>query len=174
MSLFDERAEATAERRPRSKKGPSRAEIRRVRRALATGHRSLRNDLSSIEVLLNLVDTPNTSIESGPPAVGSYSNTQAVKKMRAVADDIRDIRAAVTDVQFDPDHKQKFRVALKELAKAWELRADALASADPKRAAAKLRLAREAERRAAVARRGLGRYLPKFEQQDEDEREGEG
>jgi hypothetical protein len=169
MSVFDERAEATADRRSGGKKGPSRQEIRRVRRALATGHRSLKNNLSSIDVLLNLVDTPNTSVDSGPPAVGTYSNTQAVKKMRAVADNIRDIRAAVTDVEFDPDHKQKFRLALKEWARSWELRADALAASDTKRAAAKLKLVDEAERRAAVARRGLGRYLPKVQEPEEEE-----
>jgi hypothetical protein len=171
MSRFDERAEATAERRQMDKGGPPRAEIRRVRRALTTGHRSLKNNLSSIDVLLNLVDTPNTSVESGPPAVGTYSNTQAVKKMRAVADNIRDIRAAVIDVEFDSDDKQKFRVALGELAKAWDLRADALAAADTRRAEAKLRLVNEAERRSLVARRGLGRYLPKVDLEEEGEEE---
>ena len=126
MSRFDERAEATAERREGGKKGPSQEEIRRVRRALATGHRTLKDNLSSIDVPLNLVDTPNTSVEFGPPAVGSDSNTQAVRFMRRVADDIRRIRTAVTDVEFDPDDKQKFRLALKEMANSWDLRAEAL------------------------------------------------
>lgn len=169
MSRFDERAEATAERRPKGKGGPSREEIRKVRRALATGNRTLKDNLTSIDVLLNLVDTPNTSVESGPPAVGTYSNTQAVRFMRRVAENIRRIRAAVTDVEFDPDDKQKFRLALKEMAKAWDLRADALAAGDPNRTEAKLRLVNQAERRAAVAKRGLAPYLPKVDRPDDEE-----
>jgi hypothetical protein len=174
MSRFDERAEATAERRPGGKKGPSKEEIRRVRRALATGHRTLKNNLTSIDVTINIIDTPNTSIEFGPPPVGSHSNTEAVRFMRRVADDIRRIRNAVTDVEFNPDDKQKFRLALKELAHAWDLRAEALGESDTKRAAAKLRLVHESERRAAGTKRALAPYFPKVDEYDEeDEEDGE-
>ena len=168
MSRFDERAEASAERRGGA--GPSRGEIRRVRRALSTGHRQLENDLSSIDVLLNLQVSSNTSVESGPPPVGSHNNQEAVRFMGRVADDIRRIRTAVTAVDFDADDKQKFRLALKEIANAWDLRAKALGTSDVSRAGALLTQVKEAERRSNVAKRGLQRYLPKpdFEQEEEE------
>ncbi len=168
MSRFDERAEATAERQGSRNRGPSRREIRAVRRALSTGHRRLENDLSSINVLLNLIDSPNTSVESGPPPVGSHSNAQAVRFMGRVADDFRRIRTAVTAVQFDTGDKQKFRLALTEIARAWDLRAKALGTADVTRAGAILGEVKEAERRARVAKRGLQRYLPKLDPEGEE------
>lgn len=167
MSRFDERAEATAERPSRS--GPTRQEVRAVRRALATGRGRLRNDLDSIDVLLNLRDSPNTSVESGPPPVGSHSNQEAVRFMGRVADDLRQIRAAVTAVQFDADDKQKLRLALKEMITAWELRAKALATADVTRAGNLWRQVKDAERRGNLSKRGLQRYLPRSEWEEADE-----
>jgi len=144
-----------------SRNGPSRKEVRAVRRALSTGSRTLENDLSSIDVLLNLVDSPNTSVESGPPPVGSRSNAEAVRFMGRVANDLREIRTAVTAVDFDAADKQKFRVALGEMASAWDLRAQALGTGDVGRAEAILQQVQAAERRADAAKRGLERYLPK-------------
>jgi hypothetical protein len=139
---------------------PSRKEIRAVRRALSTGHQRLENDLDSIDVLLNLVDGVS-SVESGPPPVDSHSNAEAVRFMGRVADDFRQMRAAVTAVDFDADDKRKFRLALKEMANAWDLRAQALGTADPGQAGEILKQVQAAEGRADVAKRGLERYLPK-------------
>lgn len=144
-----------------------------MRRAIASSSRRLKNDLESIDVLLNLRDGPNTSLDSGPPPVGSHSNQEAVRFMGRVADDFRQVRTAVTAVQFDAEDKQKFRLALKEMAAAWDLRAKALASADVSRAGALLGQVREAERRSNVAKRGLQRYvpMPDFERQEEEDEE---
>lgn len=172
MSQFDERAEATAER-PGDKGGPSRAEIRRVRRALATSYRTLENNLSSIDVLLNLQGGPNANSENGPPAVGSHDNQIAVTFMGRVADNIRQIRTAVTAVEFDAGDKQKFRLALKEMAAAWDLRAKALGSTDVNRTSALLKQVKEAEQRGNAAKRGLQRYLPRPDLEELEEREEE-
>lgn len=170
MSRFDERAEATAEERAGGKGRPSRAEIRRVRQALATNHRRFEADLTSIDVLLNLAPSQAGNAENGPPPVGTHSNVEAVRFMGRVADDIRQIRSAVNAVQFDAGDKQKFGVALAEMAKAWDLRAEALGTADHGRAQAILAQVHAAERRADAAKKGLQRYFPQIDDEAEEER----
>ena len=170
MSRFDERAEAAAERGPGGKKGPSQEEIGRVRKALATNHRRFEADLTSVDVLLNLAPVQAGNIENGPPPVGTYSNGEAVRFMGRVADDIRQIRSAVSAVDFDPGDKQRFRLALAEMAKAWDLRAEALGSSDNAGAQAILAQVQAAERRADAAKKGLQRYFPPVDYEAEEER----
>ncbi|MBS1676797.1 MAG: hypothetical protein JST08_05365 [Actinobacteria bacterium] len=169
MSRFDQRAEAAAER-PGGKGRASRGEIRRVRQALTINHRRFQDDLSSIDVLLNLAPGQAANIENGPPPVGTYSNAEAVRFMGRVAEDIRQIRTAVTAVQFNDGDKQKFRLALKEMAKAWDLRAEALGTADSVGAQAIIAQVKAAEQRADAAKKGLLRYFPPVDYEAEEER----
>ncbi|HYC80991.1 MAG TPA: hypothetical protein VEB65_04355 [Solirubrobacterales bacterium] len=169
MSRFDERAEASVERGP-GKKGPSRDEIKKVRKALSTNHRRLEDDLTSIDVLLNLAPVQAGNIENGPPPPGTFSNSEAVRFMGRVADDIRQIRSAVSAVDFDAGDKQKFRLALAEMAKAWDLRAEALATPDSAGAEAIGAQVTAAEQRADAAKKGLARYFPEVDVEAEEER----
>ncbi len=166
MKAFDERAEAAAEREGGRGDGggPSGAEKRAVRRALATGGKKLEDDLSSLDVLLCLnPNNPNAPVEQGPPQPGTRANQEAVDFFGRVAADLRKIRDAVSAVDFDPDDKKKFRAAFKEMAAAWELRGQALASTDPAVTTATLNAAWEHEQRAATSKRGLRPYFPDFE-----------
>lgn len=158
MKKFDERAEAAAERQ--GKRGAPPPAVRRaVQRALATGHRKLEDDLSSLDVLLNFADNPDATSVQAPPEVGSHGNDVAVEFFGRVADDIRKVRDAVSAVDFDPDDKQKFRIALKETAAAWDLRAQALAESDPEATGAVLAVAWEHEQKVAKYKRDLKPYF---------------
>ena len=165
MRQFDQRAEAAAERAGK-RSAPPPAIRRAVQRALATGHRKLQDDLSSLDVLFNLDEDPNATTVEGPPEIGSHDHDVAVEFFGRVADDIRKVRDAVSAVDFDPDDKQKFRIALKETAAAWDLRARALAESDPEATGAVLAVAWEHEQKAAKYKRDLRPY---FAGPEEDE-----
>jgi hypothetical protein len=163
MSRFDGRAEGAAVgRRDGGKKDDiSPAEVRALKRALGTQHRKLEDDLSSVDVLLhtNPADE-NSPVEQGPPLPGSFTFDRAVEFIGRVADDIRQIRKAVTGVKMDPNHKQDLLEGLYNLAKAWDERAYAFATPEPASSAAKYRTAHEFERDAAPGLRVLNLYFP--------------
>src|SRR5262249_3365042 len=149
MSRWDERAEAMAERRGRRDGGGGEpANARAVRKALATGHRTLENDLDSLDVLLAFADNPNAPAEQGPPQPGTHQFDLTIEFFGRVAADVRKIREAVGAVDFDPGDKQKFRQGLGDVAKAWELRAQAFAAGDEATRVAALNVAWEREQRA--------------------------
>ena len=93
--------------------------------------------------------------------------------MGRIADDIRQVRSAVSAVEFDAGDKQKFRLALAEMAKAWDLRAEALGTADNASAQAILAQVQAAEGRADAAKKGLLRYFPQVDYEAEEEHEEE-
>lgn len=160
MKAFDERAEAAA---ARDDDGGRPDNVKAVRRALATSHGKLEDDLASLDVLLHLQDGPNSPSEQGPPQPGSHTFDLAIEFFGRIADDIRKIRTAVSAVDFDPDDKEKFRLALKELAAAFDLRARAFGTADPRAAESLFAQVAEREKQAARYRGTLQRYLPEVE-----------
>ena len=141
---------------------PDRVEIRAVQRALSTNHKKLEDQLSSLDVLLNLA---GSSSEDGPPAVGTHDNRVAVEFMGRIADDIRKIGAAVDDVNFDSDDKQEFRLIFKEMAKAWDLRAKALGSSDVARSGALLERVWKIEEGTGKARQRLHLYFGEVDEE---------
>jgi len=170
MSRFDERAEAAAvdQRRGDQDNGPSAAEVRVVKRALATQHQKLQDDVSSLEVLLHAnPSNPNAPVEQGPPLPGDPSFDLAVKFMGRVADDIRAVQAAVSRIKIDKDDKNVLTEGLHDLAKAWDERKYAFATPEPASSAAKYRTAHEFERDAIPALKLLEIYFPDLAEEDE-------
>jgi hypothetical protein len=163
VKRFDKQAETAAERRRGREDGPPPAVNRAVQRALATGHRTFEDDLSSLDVLLHLDNNPDSPPEQGPPQPGSHAYEVVIELFGRVARDIRKVRDAVSAVDFDPEDKQKLRAALGEAAAAWDLRAKAFASTDPPTTSATLSAAWAHEARAASYKKALGQYFPESE-----------
>lgn len=163
MRAFDERAETSAERRAGGDGEPPPAVQRAVRQALATNHRRLEADLTTLDVLVRTGADGSSSVEEGPPQPGTVGYKEAIRFFGRVADDLRDVRAALSTIDFDPQDKQKLGSALTEAATAWDLRAKAFASTDPNTSSNLLSQVKVREQKAISYHRVLERYLPDSE-----------
>jgi hypothetical protein len=165
MKSFDERAEATSERRDRRDRGtPSSPELRAVREALASRQRQLKDDFDSLDVMLVITDR-GPGREGGPPPPGTYSGDIVVKLFRSVATNIRATRDAVSAVNFDHDDKQNFTASLNAAAKSWEARAQMSETLDPTAVEAARQKAEQRDTDAARFGKSLKRYFEGDEEQ---------
>lgn len=158
MSSFDQRAEASAERgdRRRGRGAPTPAQLRAVRKALASRHRQIEGHLETIDTMFKLGGRGNPDF--GPSVPGSRDGEIAVDRMGKVADELRRTSKAVAAVNFPAADKQKLTAALTAAAKSWDARAKMTRTTDP--AAAEAALKKAGERDAEAAR--LGRPVMEY------------
>lgn len=168
MKSFDERAEASNRPRGHGGNNPSRREIHAVQVALISRYRQLKADLSSLDVFLRLNGTGDPS--EGPPQPGSAGHQLLIERYEKVANEIRRVRQAVSNVDFNAGDKEKFRASLKEAALSWDARAKLVQATEDNAIEAALQTIQRHEMKAASYKKGLRPYFgPAFELEEEEE-----
>ena len=163
MTSFDERAEATAQRPPgRRSRGPTRVQLRAVRKALASRHRQIQSHLETIDTMMRIGGRGNPDF--GPAAPGTRDFTILVERMGKVADELRTTRNAVDAVEFPGADKRKLKEALGVAAKSWDARAKMVGSVDPGFARAALKRAGERDAEAARLGRSVMEYFGRVQE----------
>jgi hypothetical protein len=169
VKSFDERAEASNRPRGHGGNNPSRKEIHAVQAALASRYRQLHADLASLDVFLRLNGSGDAS--EGPPQPGSAGHELLIERYEKIAAEIRKVRVAVSNVDFDVGDKEKFRASLKEAALSWDARVKMVRATDSTVIEAALKAIRQHEVKAGSYKKALRPY---FGPELEDEGEGEG
>jgi hypothetical protein len=106
--------------------GPSQTEIKAVGKALKSRNVHLEDHYISIQTFLHTAGDPS----EGPPDPESDGREELVNRCHLLADEIRNVRAAVGAVNFDADDKRKLRAALAATAKGWDARGEIFGALD--------------------------------------------
>ncbi len=106
--------------------GPTQAEIRAVGKALKSRNVHLEDHYISIQTFLHTGGDPS----EGPPDPESDGREELANRCHLLADEIRNVRAAVGAVNFDAEAKRKLRAALAATAKGWDARGEIFGTLD--------------------------------------------